>query len=213
MSLSLDYVSKYTIDINLRTRSTAYNTQFNTLKLKGLVKDYTKDYHIVNGSVEAFNNKKLTFDVNNPFKVNEKFHNFQMNACFIETKIKNNTIYPLTIYSLFLIPKSKKNLKISELLLTNKIDKTSKITMVQTLEEINKNENENLDKNIPNNFKSKYITIEPDEELNLLFKNTDPNSFQMETQYILEINWLNVFDPNPKKYIYEFNNTLNTFND
>ena len=213
MSLSLDYVSKYTIDINLRTRSTAYNTQFNTLKLKGLVKDYTKDYHIVNGSVEAFNNKKLTFDVNNPFKVNEKFHNFQMNACFIETKIKNNTIYPLTIYSLSLIPKTKKNLKISELLLTNKLDKTTRIPLVQNLEEINKNENENIDKNISNNFKSKFITIEPDEELNLLFKNTDPNSFGTETQYILEINWLNLFDPNPKKYIYEFNNTLNTFND
>jgi hypothetical protein len=121
MSLSLDYVSKYTIDINLRTRSSAYNTQFNTLKLKGLVKDYTKDYHIVNGNVEAFNNKKLTFDVNNPFKVIEKFHNCQMNSCFIETKIKNNTIYPLTIYSLFFIPKSKKNFKISELLLPLKI--------------------------------------------------------------------------------------------
>ena len=214
MSLSLDYVSKYTIDINLKTRSSAYNTQFNMLKLKGvLVKEYTKEYRIVNGNVETFNNKRLTFDVNYPFKIYEKFHNYQMNVCYIEIKIKNNTIYPLTIYTLSLIPKSKKNLKISNLFMTNTIDKNTRIPLVQSLEEINKNEDENLDKEIPNNFKSRFSTIEPDEELNLLFKNTDPNLCGIETKFILEINWLNLFDPNPKKYSYEFNNILNTFNE
>ena len=213
MSISLDYVSKYTIDINLRTRSSAYNTQFNMLKLQGLVKDFTKEYHIVNGNVETFNNKRLTFDVNYPFKINEKFHNYQMNICYIEIRIKNNTIYPLTIYTLSLIPKSKKNLKISDLLLSSNKEKITKIPLVQSLEEINKNENENLDKNIKNTFKSRLITIEPDEEINLLFKNSDPNLFGTETQYILEINWLNLFDPNPKKYTYEFSNNINTFNE
>ena len=213
MSISLDYVSKYTIDINLRTRSSAYNTQFNTLKLKGLVKEKTRDYHIINGNVEAFNNKRLTFDVNTPFKIYEKFHNYQMRECYIETKIKNNTIYPLTIYNISLIPKTKKNIKISDLLLTNNKDIITKIPLVQTLEEINKEENNNLDKNISNKFKSRFTTIENDEEINLLFKNNDPNLFGTETQYILEISWLNLFDPNPKKYIYEFSNLLNTFND
>ena len=213
MSISLDYVSKYTIDINLRTRSSAYNTQFNMLKLQGLVKDFTKEYHIVNGNVETFNNKRLTFDVNYPFKINEKFHNYQMNICYIEIRIKNNTIYPLTIYTLSLIPKSKKNLKISDLLLSSSKEKITKIPLVQSLEEINKNENENLDKKIKNTFKSRLITIEPDEEINLLFKNSEPNLFGTETQYILEINWLNLFDPNPKKYTYEFSNNINTFNE
>ena len=182
MSISLDYVSKYTIDINLRTRSSAYNTQFNMLKLQGLVKDFTKEYHIVNGNVETFNNKRLTFDVNYPFKINEKFHNYQMNICYIEIRIKNNTIYPLTIYTLSLIPKSKKNLKISDLLLSSSKEKITKIPLVQSLEEINKNENENLDKKIKNTFKSRLITIEPDEEINLLFKNSEPNLFGTETQ-------------------------------
>ena len=213
MSISLDYVSKYTIDINLRTRSSAYNTQFNMLKLQGLVKDFTKEYHIVNGNVETFNNKRLTFDVNYPFKINEKFHNYQMNICYIEIRIKNNTIYPLTIYTLSLIPKSKKNLKISDLLLSSSKEKITKIPLVQSLDEINKNENENIDQKIKNIFKSRLITIEPDEEINLLFKNSDPNLFGTETQYILEINWLNLFDPNPKKYTYEFSNNINTFNE
>ena len=57
------------------------------------------------------------------------------------------------------------------------------------------------------------ITIEPDEEINLLFKSNDPNLFGTENEYILEINWLNLFDPNPKKYLYEFSNILNTFNE
>jgi hypothetical protein len=193
-------------------RSTAYNTQFNTLKLKGFVKEKTKDYEIIDDKfVEANNNKKLTFEVNNPFKVIEKFHNYQMNECYIETRIKNNTIYPLTIYNLSLIPKGVKNLKISDLLLTN--NTIMKIPLVQTLDEINKNENENLDKKIKYSFKSRFITIEPDEEINLLFKNNDPNLFGTENEYILEINWLNLFDPNPKKYLYEFSNILNTFNE
>ena len=148
-----------------------------------------------------------------PFKINEKFHNYQMNICYIEIRIKNNTIYPLTIYTLSLIPKSKKNLKISDLLLSSSKEKITKIPLVQSLEEINKNENENLDKKIKNTFKSRLITIEPDEEINLLFKNSEPNLFGTETQYILEINWLNLFDPNPKKFTYEFNNNINTFNE
>ena len=213
MSIGLEHISKYTLDINLKTRSTAYNTIFNNAKLKGLVKDFTKEYRIVNGNVEAFNNKRLTFDVNNPFKISEKFYNYQMNICYIEIKIKNTTIYPLTIYNLSLIPKSKTNLKISELLLSNKIDKFSKISLVQSLEEINKVENENLDKNISETPKSRLLTIESDEEINLLFQNTEPNLFETEAQFVLEINWLNLFDTNPKKILYEFKNVLNTFND
>ena len=215
MSMSLDYVSKYTIDINLRTRSTAYNSQYTMKKLKGMVRECTKDYHIINGNVETFNNKRLTFDVNYPFKVNEKFHNYQMNTCYIETKIINNTIYPLTIYNLSLTPKSKKNIKISDLLLSNNAN--SKLSLVQTLEEMNNNENEYIDKKLLNSSfkvkKSKYISMEPDEEFNLLFKNNDPDLFGSETKFVMEINWMNLFDPNPKKFIYEFDNELKTFND
>ena len=214
MSISLDYVSKYTIDINLRVRSSAYNSEYNTLMLKNvLVKEKTKDYQIVNGNVEALDNKKLTFDVNYPFKISEKFHNYQMNICYIETKIKNNTIYPLTIFDIVLSPKNKKNLKIYDLLLNNNIE-NMKLTLVQSLQEINNNEINYYDKNLKNkNFNSKYITIETDEEINLLFKNNNPNLFGVETEYILEIKWLNLFDLNPKKYTYEFQNILSTFND
>ena len=215
MSIPLEYVSKYTINIDLNTRSIEYNKNFNLLKLKGFVK-LCNNCKLVDGDIEFKNNKKLTFDVNNPFIVNEKFHNCQMNTCYIETHILNNTIYPLTIYNLALIPESKNNMKISDLLSSvNKID--YKLTLVQNLEEINNNENEEIDKHLSNSSfktrKSKYITIEPDEELNLIFKNNDPNLFTNETKFIFDINWLNLFDHSPKKYSYEFSNALKTFNE
>jgi hypothetical protein len=136
-----------------------------------------------------------------------------MNICYIEIRIKNNTIYPLTIFDIDLSPKNKKTLKISDFLMTNNIENT-KLTPVQSLQEINNNEINFYDKNLNNKkFNSKYITIETDEEINLLFKNNNPNLFGVETEYILEIKWLNLFDLNPKKYTYEFQNILNTFND
>ena len=55
--------------------------------------------------------------------------------------------------------------------------------------------------------------MEQDEEFNLIFKNNDPNLFSSDTKFVLDINWLNLFDPLPKKFSYEFKNVLNTFND
>ena len=185
----LEFVSKYTIDINLRTLSSSYNYQYNLSKQRVLIKDSGKDYCIVDGNVEVFNNKKLTFDVNYPVKITEKFHNYQMNLCYIETKITNNTIYPLTIIDLQLSPKSN-----------NKIQ----IPLVDSLEQINKNQND-----LP---LSKYFTLQPEEEANILFKIDDQNVFFSENKFVLQIKWLNLFDCNPKTHIYEFANTLNTFN-
>ena len=66
----------------------------------------------------------MTFDVNNPFIINESFHNKQLNECFIDIKTKNNTIYPLTICDLLLYPKVKiiKISKISDVLKRNNIN-------------------------------------------------------------------------------------------
>ena len=214
----LDIVGKYMIDINLRVRSIAYNTLYNTLKLKGKVKDAPKEFRIVDGNVESLTNKKLTFDVNNPFIINESFHNKQLNECFIDIKIKNNTIYPLTICDLFLSPKQVKkppSAKISDVLLTNTINQEiiNKIPLVQTLEEINNNELIPIDKSINSiTCNTKYTTIESEEEINLLFKITDINLFNNEKEFNLEIKWLNLFDANIKKYTYEFLNQLKTFN-
>ena len=217
MSISLDYVSKYTIDINLRVRSSAYNTQYNTIKLKGKVKESPKEFLIVDGNVECLNNKKLTFDVNNPFKIEEEFHNYQLKECYIGIIIKNCTIYPLTIYNLHLTPKIElsQSSKISDIFLTNinNQEKINKIKLVQSLEEINNNELIPLDKSLINiSSNTKYITLESEEEINLLYKITDPDIFNNEQNFDLEINWLNLFDARPKKFIYEFTNKLKTYN-
>ena len=218
IGIYLDMVGKYMIDINLRVRSSAYNTLYTTLKLKGKVRDNPKEFRIVDGNIEGINNKKLTFDVNYPFKIEENFHNYQLKECFIDIKIKNNTIYPLTICDLFLSPKIVKkppSSKISNVLLTNNINQEiiNKIPLVQSLEEINNNELIPLDKSINSIIcNTKYTTIESEEEINLLFKITDINLFNNEKEFSLEIKWLNLFDANIKKYTYEFLNQLNTFN-
>jgi hypothetical protein len=204
MAIFLDIIGKYMIDINLRVRSIAYNTLYNTLKLKGKVKDSPKEFKIVDGNVESLNNKKLTFDVNYPFKIKELFHNKQLNECFIDIKIKNNTIYPLTICDLFLSPKIKKtqSSKISDILQSNNNNNNNqeiinKIPLVQTLEEININEFIPLDKSINNPINNtKYTTLESEEEINLLFKIADSNIYNIEPIFILEIKWLNLFDAN-----------------
>ena len=218
ISIFLDFVGKYLIDINLKVRSTAYNTLYNTLKLKGKVKDSPKEFRIVDGNVESFTNKKLTFDVNNPFIINESFHNKQINECFIDIKIKNNTIYPLTISDLLLYPKVKiiKSSKISDVLknnTNNNKDIIDKIQIVQSLKEINDNEFEPLDQSLKNILlNTKYITLESDEEINILYKISDTNIFNTETDFVLEIKWLNLFDTKNKNFLYEFPNKLKTFN-
>ena len=63
-------------------------------------------------------------DVIYPIKVYEKFHNYQMNTCFIELQIINISIYPLTLTDLYLNPKSKPE---------------EKLLLVDSLQELSKN--------------------------------------------------------------------------
>ena len=199
----LEFASKYTIYIELKVKSATYDYQYNEAKQKNLVKD-EKDFIVDGESVIIPISKKLTFDVIYPIKVYEKFHNYQMNTCFIELQIINISIYPLTLTNLYLNPKSKPE---------------EKLLLVDSLQELSKNQSQNLfsDLNFQSNSSdfipsSKYLTLQPDEEMNVLFKITDSSLFLEEEKYILNIKWLNLFDINEKDYIYEFSNTLNTYN-
>jgi hypothetical protein len=159
-----------------------------------------KDFTIDGESIEISITKKLTFEVCYPFKVTEKFHNYQMNTYFIELKISNTSIYPLTITDLYLNPKSKED---------------TKILLVDSLQEISLNQCQNLftdnDKSTPISA-SKYLTLQPEEEMNVLFEIKDSSLFFDEEKFILNINWLNLFDTIEKFFTYEFSNTLNTYN-
>jgi hypothetical protein len=199
-SRKLNDVSKYTIEINLKARSSYYDYQYNSQKY--MIKDKGKDYQVVDGCLEIFHSKKLTFDVNYPFKIYEKFHNYQMNICYIETKIANNTIYPLTLTDLYISPKSKPNIK---------------LPVIDDLEQLNKNQNQKITKLLSGqddnkSFLSKFLTLQQDDEANVIFKVEDPKIFYGEKIFILHIKWLNLFDCNEKNFSYEFNNRLNTFN-
>ena len=200
----LDYSSKFTIFIDVKARSPEYDEQYNLASQKYFIKDKGKDYKIIGNNVEVSNCKKLTFDVNYPFKSIEKFHNHQMNTCYIEIKITNNTIYTLTLTDLYLSPKSNPNYKIP---LIDNLQDLAK-TQAQYLFE-----SDNNSELIQNLTPSEYLTLQSEEETNVLFKISDSKLFFEEEKFVLTINWLNMFDALEKIYTYEFSNTLNTFND
>ena len=187
INTELKYFSKYTIEINYNTRSPKYDQHYYKLKQRTMVKENTDNYSIVDGVVEYFNNKKLFFDSNNPFKINEIFHNKEVNTCLIEIRIFNPTLYPLTIYDLYLTPKKRKE---------------EKIKILKNLDEF---------KSLAND--SKYLMIQSDEQINLLFKIDNPDIFYEEDKFVLTILWMKDFDFLHKTFIYEFNNNLNTYND
>ena len=201
----LDFASKYTIFIDIKVRCPLYDSLYYQAKIKNLVKESPNDYEVVGENIEISNCKKLTFEVNYPFKAIEKFHNYQMNLCYIEIKIINNSIYPLTLTNIYLSPKKKPDCKI---LLVDDLEELSK-NQAQCLIESNNNNSESQ----TNLSTSKYLTLHSEEETNVLFKISEPSLIFNEDKYILTINWLNLFDSIEKSYIYEFSNTLNTFND
>ena len=56
------------------------------------------------------------------------------------------------------------------------------------------------------------IIIEPNIELNVIFKISNPNIFLNEKYFILQINWGNLFDINPKKFIKNIENGIEVYN-
>ena len=182
----LKYVSKYIIDINFHTRSQSYDQFYFKTKQRTIVKDKGEFYCVTGGVVEFYNNKKFFVEVNNPFKISEIFHISEINTCFIEINIANISGYPLTIYDLFLTPKNKRE---------------EKIQIFKSFDKI---------KNISND--SKFLMIQNEEQINLLFKLDNPDLFYDEEKFYLNVFWMKDFDFVPKVFVYKFDNNLSTYN-
>ena len=115
-----------------------------------------------------------------------------MNIFYIETKIINNTIYPLTITDIILTPKSKQDI------IFKPIDDLKKL---------------NFSNSNNNNFNTQFLTLQQDEETNSVFKIIFPNEFIFdENLFLLKIKWLNLFDFKEKEQIYEIKNEFITYN-
>ena len=200
----VDSVGKYVIDINVKSRSDYYDEQYKTHPQKNNIKRKGKDYLIENDKIEFSHNKRLTFDANLPFLIEKKFYNYQMDFCFIETKIINNTIYPLTITELALIPKSKQEIQFKPI---------DDLKQIYINEYRNKFINESNDNNkYENIFMTKYLTLQQDEVTNAVFKFEYCNEYLEENSFILKIKWLNLFDAKEKEQFYEIKNDFNIFN-
>ena len=183
--------TKYRIDIYFHTKCLAYDQLYNKLKPKPSPKDNSDKFLIINGSVEFLIKKKLTFEVSNPFKIDEKYHNYPENKYLIEIIIFNCTSYTLTILDIFLTTKDNKD----------------KILLVEDLEEIKCN------KYGQNQNDSKYLSLQPEEQIIVLFEIDDGEKYKDEKKFFLNISWLHIFDFQPKIYTYEFNNIFCTYNE
>ena len=194
----INFVSKYKIDISFNLYSLNYDQTYYKIKQRTIVKERSDNYSIKNGCVEYNILKKLTFESYNPFKINEFFYNSQVNKCFIEIRILNNFTLPLSILDIYLTPKNKKN---------DKNEKIEKIPLAQSLQEIKMNNNS---KNLSD---SKYLTLQTDEQIRVLFCINDTNLFYDVNKFTLNISWLNYFNFIPRLYTFEFSNKLNTYNE
>ena len=58
----------------------------------------------------------------------------------------------------------------------------------------------------------KNIIIEPNIELNVIFRISNPDLFLNENSFILNITWGNLFDINPKNFIKEIGNKIDVYN-
>ena len=202
-SNKVDTVGKYVIDINITSRSDFYDEQYRNHPQKYSIKKKTKDYRIENDRVEFYHNKRLTFDANLPFLLENHFHNYQMDLCYIETKIINNTIYPLTITDISLVPKSKMEISIKP------IDDLKQLYINKYGHKLINNNKEN---NTDDIFITKYLTLQQDEETNAVFKIEFKNEFSEENMFLLKIKWLNLFDAKEKEQFYEIKNDFIMYN-
>lgn len=191
----INFVAKYKIDISFNIYSLTYDQTYYKIKQRTIVKERSENYCIKNGCVEYNIFKKLTFESYNPFKINEFFYNSQVNKCFIEIRILNTFSNPLSILDINLIPKTKKN------------EKNEKIPLVQSLQEIKMN------KNSKNLNDTKYLTLQFEEQIRVLFCINDTNLFYDVSKFALNITWLNYFNFTSRLYTFEFGNKLNTYNE
>ena len=194
---------KYGFDIKFWTKSFFYDQQYYNLKQRGKIKESSK-YKIIDSHVEYYNNKIFNFSVSDPFDIKTKFKMNQLkDEYFIEINIKNISKYNLTIPDLIIKPNQRNNIYLKP---------TSNLEEMQlNVDGFDaKNNKENNNNIFLNN--SKIFCLQPDEDINLLFKSASKEIFLLEEKFTLYIKWLNIFDFSPKNFQYEFKNELDIFN-
>ena len=182
--------TNYRLEVYFHAKSPIYDQIYNKTKQKSIFKN-SPIFTVINNSLEYIFKKNILFKVYSPFDVNEIFHNLKENKCLIEIRISNNIFTPLSILDVYLVPKKKPK---------------ERIDPIHNLEEIKCNKYRNMEND------SKYILLQPKEQMVVLFEIENTLLYSDDNLFIFNISWLNTCDFYPKLYTYEFNNQFNNYN-
>ena len=187
----ISFLGKYKLEIFFNKLSPAYDDYYYKVSQRNIVKENANNYNIIDGHVQFCDSKTFSFESFKPFKISEFFHNLEVNKSLIEIRITNIYSFPLTILDTFLTPNNNNN--------------NEKIPLVINLEQMAKNNNKLND--------SKYLVLQPGEQIRILFNVNNTDLFYDTKKFTLSITWLNNFDFNKKIYIYDFKNNINSYNE
>ena len=132
----------------------------------------------------------------------------------IDGKVELNLTKRLTFETLFPIKTTEKffNNQMKECFIEETIINQSNRTLILFDMKLSCQSQQNEYFELINEENLKNIIIEPNIELNVIFKISNPNIFLNEKYFILQINWGNLFDINPKKFIKNIENGIDVYN-
>jgi hypothetical protein len=110
IKINAEVMCKYSIEINLQYVSSYYNEEYIKQSSNKIVKAITENYFVESGSTQVIKKyyKKFIFATQLPFKIKDKFINDNVEKCYIEINLINQSPYNLHINEFILSPDKDK---------------------------------------------------------------------------------------------------------
>ncbi len=151
LKINADVMCKYSIEVDINYTSSYYMEEYAKHSVNKIIKTITSNYFVEGNSNLVIKKyyKKFLFATNLPFKIKEKLVNDNMERCYIEINLVNQSPYNLHISEISLIPDTEK-IASSQSALNLINSQSSYINLIRESE-------------------WKNFNLETDEEINLLF--------------------------------------------
>ena len=111
--INADIMCKYSVEIDVQYTNPNFYEEYVKHSANKIVKTISSQYSIENNSTTVVRKyyKKFLFATNLPFKIKEKFVNDNLEKCYVEINLINQSPYTLHIDEVMLLPDSDKSLE------------------------------------------------------------------------------------------------------